>query len=189
VGVDLPLKTLCGERIVQVAAEKIGEAGFERIILRSLSGASYEFKAREIYGERRDLYTDEFYTLDMQAANGQGSFEVCDCDLPVGRVERLKSDEWTEATDVTPGTIGLNPRIVCSALVGAAPPEASPVTVTSGVVLYSAATQDALLISHTDFPGLLRFCSARNEIDEFRAKQTIEDVSSCGPRSCGDESL
>ncbi|MDB5093255.1 MAG: hypothetical protein JWO85_1356 [Candidatus Eremiobacteraeota bacterium] len=55
--------------------------------------------------------------------------------------------------------------------------KASTIAVTSGVVLYATTTDDALLISHTDFPGLLRFCLARNEIDEFRAEQSVEDVS------------
>jgi hypothetical protein len=176
-GVELPLKNLCGERIVQIAAEKISTVGFERVVLRSQSGENYEFKARESDGERRGSYTEEFFTLEMRIVNDAGSFEVYDCDFPVGRVERLSRDEWTEAIDPVPGLIGSNPRIVCSAFVGAAPPEASPITVTSGVVLYATTTDDALLISHTDFPGLLRFCLARNEIDEFRAEQTVEDVS------------
>jgi hypothetical protein len=176
-GVELLLTKLSGEQIVQIVAEKISADGFERVVLRLRSGQNYEFRAREIDGQQRGSYTEEFYTLEMRVVNGAGSFVVYDCDFPVGRVERLSRDEWTEAIDTVPGLIGSNPRIVCSALVGAAPPEASPITVTSGVILYSTTTDDALLISHTDFPGRLRVCSARNEIDEFRAEQSVEDVS------------
>jgi hypothetical protein len=176
-GVEFPLTKLRGEQILQVSAEKISAVGFERVVLRSRSGQNYEFTAREIDGERRGSYTEEFYTLEMHVVNAPGPFVVYDGDFSVGRVERLSRDEWTEAIDTVPGLVGSNPRIVCSAFVGAAPPEASPITVTSGVILYSTTTVDALLISHTDFPGLLRVCSARNEIDEFRAEQSVEDVS------------
>ena len=181
--VDTPLARLCGERIIQIATEKTNDDGYERLVLRALSGLCFEFKAGEISGEGRGGYTEEFYTVEMQIMNDYlGSFDVHDCDVPVGRVERLRRDEWTEPTEPFAGMIGINPRSVCSAVVGAAPPEAKAVTVTSGVIVYSATGDDALLISHAEFPGLLEICSVRNGIDDFRAEQSVEDVS-CGPGS------
>jgi hypothetical protein len=180
-GVDLPLKALCGERIVQIGTKQIDASGFERVVLRTQSNANYEFKAREVDGEFRDSYTEEFYTLDMYAIDestiyGSGSLEVYDYDFPIGRVERLCRDEWTVPVEAFPAMIGVNPRVVCSGFVGAAPSRSVPVTVTSGVVLYHARTDDALLIMHTDFPGLLMLCSRREVIDDFRVEQSVEET-------------
>ena len=140
------------------------------------SGFALRFRAYELPESHLDTHCLSVKAIPRDTSEEpSGHRSTLIFNASIEGIEVFRRDEWAEQCGENHATVGINPILVRTGPVGSGPASAHVDTVICGVAVHTESpSPQSIMIYVADYPGLIGWTSATNEISEYRKHTTSE---------------